>query len=388
MRALAAALLALLPDGQEPPRAEKVTIPGTEVAFDLVYVRGGKLATGGRTIEVGPYWIGRHEVTWEEYSLYYESHKQAKVDGITRPSQPDVIDPKDAFENGETQGPRHPALSVGWYGAAGYCEWLSKKTGMAFRLPTEAEWEFACRANAPEPAWVQDVAWTKENSGDHTHEVGLKKPNAFGLHDMLGNAWEQTLEPWAPPAFEPVVRGGGWETCAPDVWSGSREPIPDLWAERDPKLPLRLWWLTDGNFVTFRVVRLAGADPKALEEAAPRLELKNLRIVEPGKKPHFLDRVRGEVAWKGDRPIDELEITVYFLDEDGKPMLKDPKDKPAYNMAWPVLASSWHDGPHRAPLKPGDTRVFELDVPHPFIEAGPLELDKVAAKVTRVRLAP
>ncbi|HXX92000.1 MAG TPA: SUMF1/EgtB/PvdO family nonheme iron enzyme, partial [Planctomycetota bacterium] len=184
---------------QEPPKKETVTIPGTAVQFDLVWLPGGPATVGSpesepgrradearREVELRPFWIGSHEVTWEEYSLYYESWKLAKVDGVTRPSQPDVIDPKEPFPNGADQGKRHPALSIGWYGATGYCEWLSKKTGQKYRLPTETEWEYAARAGSKEalPGPLDDLAWHKGNSGDHSHEVGGKKPNAFGLFDV------------------------------------------------------------------------------------------------------------------------------------------------------------------------------------------------------------
>src|SRR2546422_6619981 len=241
---------------QEPPKKETVTIPGTSVKFDLVLLPGGTSTIGSpegepgrkkdetsREIELKPFWIGTHEVTWEEYSLYYESWKQAKVDGITRPSQPDVIDPKEPFPNGADQGKRHPALSIGWYGAMGYCEWLSKKTGQKYRLPTEAEWEHAARAGSKEaaPRPLDDFSWHKGNSGDHTSEIGQKKPNAFGLYDVFGNAWENCLEPFAPPALAPVVRGGGWNTPAKDVRAANRQVVPEEWAERDPKRPLRLW---------------------------------------------------------------------------------------------------------------------------------------------------
>jgi hypothetical protein len=367
---------------------ETVQIPGSPTKFTLVRLPGGAARVGDekpREAVLPPFWIGKHEVTWEEYSLYYESHKQFKVDGITRPTQPDVIDPKEPFPNGADQGPKHPAISVGWYGAMGYCEWLSKKTGHAYRLPTEVEWEYACRATGELPP-LDQAAWHQGNADAQSHEVGGKKPNSFGLFDTLGNAWENVLEPHAPPALRPVVRGGGWNTPAADVRPGKRQPVPDEWADRDPKRPLRLWWLTDGNFVTLRVVRLEGGDAKAEAEAASKIAFKNVKLVEKGKRPDFHDRVRGELSYSGTKPLEELEILVHFLDEDGKPMLKDPKDKPAFNYAWPALASSWHDGPHRKPMQPGETRAFEIEVPHPFVEAGPLDLDGVAARVTRVRL--
>ena len=394
--------LAATARAQEVPKKEAVTIPGTTVKFDLVLIPGGKATVGSpegeagrkkdeaqREVQLRPFWIGTHEVTWEEYSLYYESWRLAKVDGITRPSQPDVIDPKEPFPNGADQGKRHPALSIGWYGAAGYCEWLTKKTGEKYRLPTETEWEYAARGGSRDsaPGPLDDLAWHKGTSGDHTHEVGGKKPNAFGLHDVLGNAWENCLEPFAPPAAAPVVRGGGWNTPAKDVRLANRQVVPDDWAERDPKRPLRLWWLTDGNFVGLRVVRVPGSGGKDSVAAAAKVEVKDLKIAKGGKRPDFLDRVTGEIVNSGDAALDEVEVTVFFLDEEGKPMMKDPKDKPCYNLIYPVMANSAHGETVRAPLKKGESRKFELDVPHPFLETGPLDLDKVQGRVTHVHVA-
>src|SRR5262249_29043555 len=155
------------------------------------------------------------------------------------------------FPNGEAQGPTHPAISIGWVGAVGYCEWLTRKTGQKYRLPTEAEGGDAARGGAAAPPPIGEDAWFGGRSGINSPEEGKKKPNAFGLYDMLGNAWENCLEPFAPPAQGPAVRGGGWNTALKDLSATKRQVYTDDWAERDPKRPLRLWWLTDGNFVGF-----------------------------------------------------------------------------------------------------------------------------------------
>lgn len=393
MAARALTFVAVLLAGLQASAQEKetVAIPDSQVKFDLVHLKGGKARIGddaAREVDLKPFSIGVREVTWDEYSLYYEGRKAAKLDGVTRPSQPDVIDPKEPFPNGAAQEGTHPAISVGWFGAMGYCEWLTRKTGQKYRLPTESEWEFAARAgSAAVPAPLEDYAWFEGNSGKNSHEVGQKKPNGFGLLDVFGNAWENCLEPFAPPAQGPVVRGGGWNTPAKDVRPSKRQSVPDDWAERDPKRPLRLWWLTDGNFVGFRVVRIPDAAVKDFEPLAAKVEVKNLKITKVGKRPDFLDRVSGEISYTGDAALDEVEVTVFFLDEDGKPMMKDPKDKPSFSIVYPVLANSFHEGEARKPLTKGATRAFEVDVPHPFLETGPLDLDKVAAKVTYVRAA-
>ena len=355
------ALLTLLLTGQA---VEKVQIPGKSTSFELIDLKGGL-------------WLGKTEVTWEEFSLYYETYKETKVDGVTRPSQPDVKDPKEAFPNGGEQTPRHPANSIGWYSAKGYCEWLSKKTGQHYRLPTEPEWEQACGA----PGALDEVAWHKGNAGEQTHEVGTKKANALGFHDLLGNVWEHVLEPYAPPLNGAVLKGGGWTTPAAQVKPDVRQPILEDWLESDPKRPLRIWWVTDGRFIGFRVARVDGWDA-----TGGGLKVENLKVVAKPKRPEHWTRVSGEVVNAGSAAVSEVEVKVFYLDEEGKAMTLDPKDKPAYNYAYPVLAGS-RRAELRAPLKPGERRAFEIEVPHPMVEAGPLDLDKVDAKVTGVRIA-
>ena len=401
--------LAAPPPLMDPGEAgeETITIPGTSIQFRMVYVPGGNYPLGSpedepgreadegpvREVELRPFWIGAHEVTWGEYSLYYESRKEAKVDGVTRPTQPDVIDPREPFPGGHEQTDHHPALGLGWYGAIGYCEWLSKKTGMEFRLPTEAEWEVACRAGSgaarPEP--IDDYAWHGKNSGAQTHAVGGKKPNAWGLHDMLGNVMEHCLEPYAPPDSTGVLRGGAWNSAAADLRCANRQKvlIPE-WLERDPKRPLRVWWLTDAPFVGFRLVRPAENPSKKEDQGAALrgMEVRNLQLVNKGKRPHWLARVKGEIATAGARSLDEVEVMVFFLGGDGKPMITDPmRGKPAFNKVYPCLVNSYHAGPHRQPHMGGETRGFELEVPLPFDEVGALPVRGVDAKVTRVRLS-
>lgn len=338
---------------------EKIQIPGKPAAFELVEVKEAAHP---------PFWIGKTEVTWEEFSLYYETYKEAKTDGVTRPSQPDVKDPKEAFESGGEQTPRHPANSVGWYGAMGYCEWLSKKTGQRYRLPTEREWELACGAAAA----LDEVAWHKGNSEEQTRPVGSKKANARGLHDMLGNVWEHVLE---GPARDSVLKGGAWNTDPAKIATNARQPILEDWLESDPKRPLRVWWVTDGRFIGFRVARVADWDPKG-----GGAKVENLKISKKARKPEWWTTVSGEVVNAGSAPLAEVEVKVFYLDEDGKRMSLDPKDKPVYNYAYPAL-------PHTAPLKPGERRTFELEVPHPMVEAGALDLDKVDAVVSGARVA-
>jgi formylglycine-generating enzyme len=138
----------------------------------------------------------------------------------------------------EKTGPNYPAMGVSWNDAVAYCKKLSEKEGKTYRLPTEAEWEYACRAGT-ETTWsfgnddkeLGDYAWHKENALDisekYAHQVGLKKPNAFGLYDMHGNVWEWCDDYYGEdyykqsPAQDPtgptsgssrVLRGGMWNS--------------------------------------------------------------------------------------------------------------------------------------------------------------------------------
>ena len=118
-----------------------------------------------------------------------------------------------------------PVTSVSWKEAQEFCHELSQKEGVRYRLPTEAEWEYACRAGAGDPpvgrAELEAVAWYADNSGETTHPVGEKKTNAWGLHDLLGNVAEWTLDAYGPyPRVEPC-HGPGRPRDAHGAGAGS-----------------------------------------------------------------------------------------------------------------------------------------------------------------------
>jgi formylglycine-generating enzyme required for sulfatase activity len=168
-------------------------------------------------------------------------------------------------------------MSIQWRTALCFCRLLSKRTGKKFRLPTEAEWEYACRGGSdkPAPEPLGDHAWYKDNAGNRNQEVGRKRPNAFSLYVMLGNVWELCLELYQPEPgvaeagkspweghvcglFEKcfhVIRGGSWNDPASELRAASRMWIKSEWNHRDPNRPRGISWLTDGPFVGFRVVR-------------------------------------------------------------------------------------------------------------------------------------
>jgi formylglycine-generating enzyme required for sulfatase activity len=163
-----------------------------------------------------------------------------------------------------------------------YCRWLSAKTGKYYRLPTEAEWEWACRAGTTtafsfgdDESKLGDYAWFEDNSDDLAQKVGMKKPNPWGLYDMHGNVSEWcvdlykddscnkysldklTLNPVLLPnnkRYPYVTRGGAWIDGADGCRSAARKASSKDWLRRDPQRPQSIWWMTDADFVGFRLV--------------------------------------------------------------------------------------------------------------------------------------
>jgi len=373
-------LLGAAAAAQEQKPSETISIPGTDLKFEMVYVPGGKARSGDPAIdlELRPFWMSKTEVTWECFVKYFENRKQVKVDGVTRPSPP-YEPPHGTMGTGA-----HPAVGMRWHGAMGYCEWASTLTGQRFRLPTDAEWEHAARAGstAAGPENVEEFAWIKENAGAKTHLTGTKKPNAFGLCDLIGNVWEYSLEFPAAAEYRPILRGGAWSTPAAELRFAARQDIKPEWFERDPNRPRSMWWLTDGPFIGFRLVRFADSAAKKDQDAyAAKIEIAEVKAGEAVKGNA---RVTGKIRNGGDRPLDEVELTVFYTD-DGKPVFEDGKARPSFSKTWPVLVNSDRAGDHRAPLQPGETRAFALDVPQPFETDS--ELTKVGAKVSALQFS-
>jgi len=264
------------------------TIPNTGVTFKMVPIPAGTLTIGtpeserGREADEGPqkkvklsaFWMEEHEVTFAEWDAFFKNlevpqTKAIAVDAVSRPTA-QYID----LTWGMGREASHPANSMSQQAGIMYCKWLYHQTGFFYRLPTEAEWEYACRAGgAPDVKKLIDQAYFKENSREKFHKVMSVSANAWGLYDMLGNLSEWTLDQYDPAAYEKladgakdptvppagkyprVARGGSYLDDASVLRCGNRIASSPDWNKRDPQVPKSRWWLTDGMFMGFRIVR-------------------------------------------------------------------------------------------------------------------------------------
>ncbi len=288
-------------------------IPGTEVTFDMVPIPGGTFMMGspedeedrgkdeGPRIEVviEPLWMGKYEVTWAQYKIFMEKwdielrkRGQAQptpqdpwADAVSRPTP--LFDPSYTYQKG--QDPNHPAVCMTQLAARQFSKWITMKTGRFYRLPTEAEWEYAARAGTTtaysfgadadeldDHAWYFDNAENEDGDGVYFH-VGTKKPNPWGLYDMHGNVGEWVMDQydakwyeqfagkgpvnyrkvinWPTVMYPRVVRGGSWDHEAEELRSAARHHSESEWKVRDPQFPKSIWWFTDAQHVGMRLVR-------------------------------------------------------------------------------------------------------------------------------------
>lgn len=280
----------------------------TELSLEMVPIKGGTFVMGSpeteaergedegplHEVQIDPFWMGKYEITWDQYDTWGEkmdyyrraafgnpaTPRDAVADAVTRPTPPytDM-----SFGMGKEN---NPAICMTQHAARMYCQWLSAKTGRYYRLPTEAEWEYACRAGTStsysfgeDAELLGDYAWYEDNSDGNYQPVGKKKPNPWGLHDMHGNVAEWVLDQYVADAYamrsggaaaeKPVsnpliiplveypriVRGGGWDEPANMLRSAVRKGSSDEWKQQDPQIPQSIWYFTDALSVGFRVVR-------------------------------------------------------------------------------------------------------------------------------------
>lgn len=233
------------------------TLPKSAVKVEMIAIPGGKVKIGKEEVEVKPFWIAKTETPWEAYDAFLASGEPSKpydqtefaADAIARPSRGYILPDLGWGHNG------YPAISLNHMSVEMYVRWLSSVTKKKYRLPTEAEWELACRAGKTNNAMMDlptanKTAWHAGNSGGVTHPVGKKEPNAFGLHDMYGNVGE-----WATDMKgEPLLCGGTFRDKLDLQIPTARRRYDASWQESDPQLPKSRWWLADAPFAGFRVV--------------------------------------------------------------------------------------------------------------------------------------
>jgi len=301
--------------GEMTPYTESVP-KSDDAKFDLVPIPGGTLTLGSpnseadraddegpqRTVKIEPFWMATTETTWGLYRSFMENGGARNKDGslnldadILSPepplaSTPELIDAISQptppywpmhFSMGDNAGydPKYPAIAMTQHSASKFCEWLTLQTGHYYRLPTEAEWEYACRAGTTtaysfgdDASQLGDYAWFIDNSDFSYQPVGKKKPNPWGLYDMHGNVCEWTLNAYqtnykaitegstspltlSPDRYPRVTRGGHWDSDPQDLRSAARLASDKSWKVTDPQNPKSIWYHTDTKWLGFRVIR-------------------------------------------------------------------------------------------------------------------------------------
>jgi formylglycine-generating enzyme required for sulfatase activity len=295
-------------------------IPKSSISFNMVAVPGGKFNMGStvgepfrkedegpvREVGLSPFFMAEIEVSWDEYLAFYVQtaaegrstdteglrNKVAKATDAISGATPPYGQPDQGWGLG-----KRPAISFSYHAAETYCKWLTSVTGKTYRLPTEAEWEYACRAGSTGPyffpgdpkkfektglraklskndtAVINTYVIYKGNSPSKTQTPDRVKPNAFGLRNMAGNVAEFCSDWYKPDAYllypsgvindpkgpeegtEHVVRGGSFLSTADVLRSAARDYTrTESWLRTDPQMPKSIWWYSDCFNVGFRVV--------------------------------------------------------------------------------------------------------------------------------------
>ena len=267
-----------------------VPIPGGDFLMGSPDKEKDRKPDEGPQVKVGiePFWMDTCEVTWDAFMPFMLTDEPRYGNGTLKNPRPgltevDAVSSPTAPYTDMTFGmgqEGYPAISMTQHSALKFCQWLSAQTGHFYRLPTEAEWEYAARAGTTtayfwgdDPAQLGDYAWFFDNSEGKTQPIGKKKPSPWGLFDIYGNAAEWTLDQYdekfygtiaagsASPFNQPktlyprVVRGGSWDDYPNDLRSAARRYSREGWKQQDPQLPKSIWYHTNAQFLGFRVVR-------------------------------------------------------------------------------------------------------------------------------------
>ena len=295
-------------------------IPYSSVSFRMIAIPGGTFLMGSpadepyrgddegpvREVGISPFFMAETEVTWDEYLAFYaqtaaegrstDTREMRKADDPGTDAISGATPPYGQPDQGWGMGQR-PAISFSYHAAETYCKWLSQVTGKRYRLPTEAEWEYACRGGTTTPYFfegdpekfqkkglkariskndttvISSYVIYRENSQSKTQTAASVKPNPFGLKNMLGNVAEFCLDwyqedilsqypaglikdPSGPESGEEhVIRGGTFGDQAGRVRSAARDYTrTGDWLKTDPQIPKSIWWYSDSFNVGFRVV--------------------------------------------------------------------------------------------------------------------------------------
>jgi formylglycine-generating enzyme required for sulfatase activity len=287
-----------------PAKIEMAPIPGGRFVMGSPASEADRREDEGpqHAVDVAPFWMSKCEITWNAYEVWMadldivrreltgvEPNTRDKLADVYQLSQPTKPYTDMTFGMGKRG---YPAISMTQHAARTFCKWLTQKTGRYYRLPTEAEWEYAARAGTTtayhfgdDPDDLGEYAWYYDNSDEKYHKVGTKKPNPWGLYDMHGNVAEWVLDQYAvdfygakdasaasplnipKTLFPRVVRGGSWDDDPDALRSAARRGSSIDWKEQDPQIPQSIWYHTDALGVGFRIVRPLET-PSAAEQAA------------------------------------------------------------------------------------------------------------------------
>ncbi len=292
-------------------------VPNTSISFDMKAIPGGSFTIGSpeneqlrkadegpqKEVNISPFFMAAVEVTWDNYLAFYSAtavegrstdtegaRTESEVDAISGPTPP-YGQPDQNWGLGD-----RPAITMSYHSAETYCKWLSQVTGKTYRLPTEAEWEYAARGGSETAFFfegkpkdfggkgffgklfgkssdeIDNYIVYEENSLLKTQKPDVVEPNPYGLKNMLGNVMEYCSDWYAEDAYEKlpngatdpkgpetgeerVVRGGSFKSEIGEVRNAARDYTRSVeWMKTDPQMPKSIWWLTDCNSVGFRVV--------------------------------------------------------------------------------------------------------------------------------------
>ena len=252
-RALAVLLPLLTGQGltAQAPQVVRDSLPGMRLSWEMVVVPGGTVMLGTDTVQVESFLIGRTEVPWDLYDVFYlrldvPRTMRDSVDARLRPSRPYGAPDRGFGHRG------YPAVSLTYGAITRFVTWLSERTGHRYAVMTDAQWQRAADLAFPKGRPEAAQAWTAANAQATTHPVGSGAPDALGLYDLLGNVGE-----WVVGRSDSTwLRGGNFGDPADSVNTRTRAAQHLTWNQTDPQIPKSRWWLSDGPFAGFRLVRI------------------------------------------------------------------------------------------------------------------------------------